>query len=99
MYNYTDITTVHLEITQRCQAACPMCDRNENGGPDNRHINNAELSLADCKRIFPPNFIKQINGLGMERNDIKGNLIIKFNLKYFEIVFVKNIIPNPIKKV
>ena len=27
MYNYKEITTVHLEITQRCQAACPMCDR------------------------------------------------------------------------
>jgi MoaA/NifB/PqqE/SkfB family radical SAM enzyme len=65
MYNYTDITTVHLEITQRCQAACPMCDRNENGGPDNRHINNAELSLADCKRIFPPNFIKQLKTMYM----------------------------------
>jgi MoaA/NifB/PqqE/SkfB family radical SAM enzyme len=60
MYNYNDITTVHLEITQRCQAACPMCDRNMNGGKDNPHITNAELSLADCKRIFPIDFIKQL---------------------------------------
>ena len=47
MYRYEDIETVHLEITQKCQAACPMCDRNENGGVDNRHITNAELSLHD----------------------------------------------------
>ena len=50
MYNYEDIRTVHLEITQKCQAACPMCDRNENGGVDNRHIDNSELSLHDCQR-------------------------------------------------
>ena len=60
MYNYNDIKEVHLEITQKCQAACPMCDRNENGGKDNRHIINAELSLADCKRIFEPEFIAQL---------------------------------------
>jgi MoaA/NifB/PqqE/SkfB family radical SAM enzyme len=35
MYNYEDIREVHLEVTQRCNAACPMCDRNENGGAVN----------------------------------------------------------------
>ena len=35
MYKSHDITDVHLEITQRCQAACPMCDRNQEGGADN----------------------------------------------------------------
>ena len=65
MYRYNEITTVHLEVTQRCQAACPMCDRNENGGPDNRHITNAELSLEDCQRIFPPEFIKQLKVMYM----------------------------------
>jgi MoaA/NifB/PqqE/SkfB family radical SAM enzyme len=48
MYSYDEITTVHLEVTQRCQASCPMCDRNENGGVDNKHITNAELTLEDC---------------------------------------------------
>jgi len=65
MYNYEDIKQVHLEVTQRCQAACPMCDRNENGGADNRHIDNSELSLADCERIFSPEFIKQLNTMYM----------------------------------
>jgi len=65
VYTYEDIKTVHLEITQRCQAACPMCDRNENGGVDNRHITNAELSLEDCKKIFPIEFIKQLNTMYM----------------------------------
>jgi MoaA/NifB/PqqE/SkfB family radical SAM enzyme len=65
MYNYNEVEIVHLEITQRCQAACPMCDRNENGGVDNTHITNAELSLEDCKRIFPIDFIKQLKTMYM----------------------------------
>jgi len=65
MYNYSDIRQVHLEITQRCQAACPMCDRNENGGADNKHITNAELSLEQCKKIFSPEFISQLDTMYM----------------------------------
>jgi len=65
LYRYEDVRMVHLEITQRCQAACPMCDRNMNGGDDNPHITNAELSLEDCKRIFKPEFIAQLNTMYM----------------------------------
>ena len=65
MYRYEDIKEVHLEVTQRCQAACPMCDRNMNGGADNPHITNAELTLDDCKRIFKPEFIKQLKTMYM----------------------------------
>ena len=65
MYSYDEITTVHLEVTQRCQASCPMCDRNENGGVDNKHITNAELTIDDCKRIFKPEFICQLKTMYM----------------------------------
>ena len=65
IYTYDQIKTVHLEVTQRCQAACPMCDRNMNGGADNPHITNAELSFEDCKRIFEPDFIKQLKTMYM----------------------------------
>lgn len=67
MYNYQDIRTVHLEITQRCSASCPMCDRNENGGPVNKHIRNneQELSLEDCQDIFSPEFIRQLDTMYM----------------------------------
>ena len=83
MYNYNEITTVHLEITQRCQAACPMCDRNENGGPDNRHITNAELTLADCKRIFPPAFVKQLKTMYMCGN-LGDPIVARDTLEVFE---------------
>ena len=65
MYKYKDIRKVHLEITQKCQAACPMCDRNENGGAENKHMTNAELSLDDCKKIFTPEFIGQLDAMYM----------------------------------
>ena len=65
MYNYKNIKTIHLEVTQNCQASCPMCDRNQNGGALNPHINLDELSLEDCKRIFEPEFIAQLNTMYM----------------------------------
>ena len=65
MYQYKDIKTVHLEVTQNCQASCPMCDRNQNGGAVNPHINLNELTLEDCKKIFKPEFIQQLNTMYM----------------------------------
>jgi len=65
MYRYQDIKTVHLEVTQNCQAACPMCDRNCNGEGVNPHINLDELSLEDCKNIFQPQFIRQLDTMYM----------------------------------
>ena len=82
MYNYHNIKQVHLEVTQRCQAACPMCDRNENGGADNQHITNAELSLADCKRIFKPEFIQQLDSMYMCGN-LGDPIVAKDTLKIF----------------
>jgi MoaA/NifB/PqqE/SkfB family radical SAM enzyme len=63
MYKIEDIKSVHLEITQNCQAACSMCDRSENGKGLNRHLNLDELTLADIKKIFDPSFIAQLNSL------------------------------------
>ena len=67
MYNYKQINEVHLEVTQRCNASCPMCDRNENGGPVNQHIKNnlQELTLNDCIDIFPADFIAQLKTMYM----------------------------------
>ena len=83
MYRYQDINTVHLEITQKCQAACPMCDRNMNGGADNPHITNAELSLQDCKRIFKPEFISQLKTMYMCGN-LGDPIVAKDTLEVFK---------------
>jgi len=60
MYNSKDITHIHLEPTQKCQAACPMCDRT-----NNHHIKNLELSIYDFKKIVDVEFVKQLNSLIM----------------------------------
>ena len=65
MYNYKDIKQVHLEPTQKCQARCPMCDRNENGGVDNKYLTNADLSLNDIQNIMSEDFVRQLNNLYM----------------------------------
>jgi MoaA/NifB/PqqE/SkfB family radical SAM enzyme len=65
MYNYSDITTVHLEMTEACNASCPMCARNLNGGEVSPLLHGAELSIADIELIFPIDFIKQLNRLYM----------------------------------
>lgn len=65
MYHYEDIRTVHLEVTERCNLSCPMCARNINGGEQNPWIHDAELSLDDIKKIFPNDFIKQLNHIYM----------------------------------
>lgn len=83
MYTYKDIRAVHLEVTQRCQAACPMCDRNHNGGQDNRHITNAELTLEDCKKIFKPEFIAQLDTMYMCGN-LGDPIVAKDTLEIFE---------------
>jgi|688.fasta_scaffold21685_6 MoaA/NifB/PqqE/SkfB family radical SAM enzyme len=65
LYHFNEIKTIHLEITDSCNAACPMCARNINGGEDNPQLPNTELYLDDVKKIFTPEFIKQLDRLYM----------------------------------
>ena len=60
MYTYDEIKTVHLEMTERCNAACPQCGRNINGGETNPYLKNRELDLISIQKIFPEKFIKQL---------------------------------------
>lgn len=65
LYKYADIKTIHLEVTDKCNASCPMCARNINGGEDNPQLPNVELSLDDAKKIFEPAFIRQLDRMYM----------------------------------
>tara|TARA_B100001057_G_scaffold59420_1_gene52670 strand:+ start:1086 stop:2150 length:1065 start_codon:yes stop_codon:yes gene_type:complete len=83
MYALEDIKTIHLEVTQNCQAACPMCDRNMNGEGVNPHINLDELKLEDCKQIFKPNFIAQLKTMYMCGN-LGDPIVAKDTLEIFQ---------------
>ena len=83
MYNYEDIKSIHLEVTQNCQAACPMCDRNMNGVGITPHINLDELSLVDCMNIFSPMFVKQLDTMYMCGN-LGDPIVAKDTLEIFK---------------
>lgn len=52
MINFTDIKQVHIELTTRCQAQCPMCPRNYRGMDYNSGYPVTELTLADVQQLF-----------------------------------------------
>ena len=60
LYHYDDLRIVHLELTHRCNAACPMCARNIHGGAVNPDMPLSELSLADVRKILLPDFIGRL---------------------------------------
>jgi MoaA/NifB/PqqE/SkfB family radical SAM enzyme len=65
MYNYEDITSIHLEVTTRCQARCPMCPRRVNGGPELDGLDLTEISYATFIEWFPISFVQQLKFLNM----------------------------------
>jgi len=60
VFSFDSLKMVELEITNRCQAECPMCPRNIHGGIENplMHIN--DWTLEDFKSIFSTASIRQI---------------------------------------
>lgn len=65
IYDYYDIKSVHLEVTSKCNASCPMCARNVLGGKTNPQLPLSELTLDDCKKMFPVDFVKRLNRMFM----------------------------------
>lgn len=56
---YEDIRGLHLELTTKCNAFCPMCNRNYKGKVREK-LKMTELSLSDCKKILNGNFLKML---------------------------------------
>lgn len=64
MNNYpSTIKSVHIELTDKCQAACPMCARNYNGGAVRPFIKNSEISIEQFKAWFSPEFLAGLDTL------------------------------------
>nr|WP_276606981.1 radical SAM protein [Ramlibacter henchirensis] len=47
-------------MTTRCNAACPMCSRNERGGFQIADLPQVDLTLLEVQRMLPPHFIEQL---------------------------------------
>lgn len=82
MYDLKDIRSVHLEITSNCQASCPMCARNIQGGIVNPFINVTEITFEMFKEWFPVDFLKQLDKLYMCGN-LGDPIIAKDTLEIF----------------
>lgn len=52
--------SAHLEISDRCQAGCPMCGRTKLiDGTDSSYIDNVDLSYEDIYKAFSPEYLKE----------------------------------------
>ena len=85
MYNYNDIKSVHLEITSKCQARCPMCPRRIHGGPLLDGIYLKEIDSYTFKEWFQQDFISQLSHLSMCGN-LGDPIIAKDTLEIFEYI-------------
>jgi MoaA/NifB/PqqE/SkfB family radical SAM enzyme len=56
---------MHIEISNRCQASCPMCPRNIKGSIENPLIQNAEWTLSEFKTIFNSDLLEHLEFLTM----------------------------------
>lgn len=63
MINYRNIEQVHVELTAKCQASCPMCARNIHGGVDNPNLVITEIDFELFKKIFHKQFLLQLKAI------------------------------------
>ena len=61
MYSISDIRTLHIELTDKCQAQCPMCARNYHGYGTRSFIKNKDVTLLEFKHWFPKEFLSQLS--------------------------------------
>lgn len=60
MLNFSQLEQIHLEISNNCQASCPMCSRNVNGGQENPLVKINNWSLDNFKTVMSPEVLNQI---------------------------------------
>jgi len=60
MFDFTELESLHLEITNNCQASCPMCTRNIHGGIENPNLQKNGWTLSQYKKILNEEVCNQI---------------------------------------
>ena len=68
MIDYLSIRSVHLEISTRCNASCPLCPRNTAGFDQDLGYPLHDMTLSEAKQIFTQSFLSQLNKI-----EINGN--------------------------
>lgn len=60
MFKFNELKQIHLEITNNCQASCPMCTRNVHGGLPNLNLKITDWTLEKYKTILSEEVLNQI---------------------------------------
>lgn len=60
MFNFNNLKTIQIEITNRCQASCPMCLRNIHGGIDNPSLRLSDWTLRQFQETFNSEVLNQL---------------------------------------
>jgi len=63
MFLFNELKSIHVEITTRCQASCPMCSRNYRGGMDNPNLVLADWTAEEFTAILPKEALTQLEGI------------------------------------
>jgi MoaA/NifB/PqqE/SkfB family radical SAM enzyme len=74
MLKLPEIRRVHIELTTRCNARCPMCMRNYRGVDYNSGYPDTELYLSDIKHIFKKPLLDQLASNTIYGVNFNGNL-------------------------
>lgn len=78
MFSFTDLKSVHIEISNRCQAQCPMCSRNHHGGVENPLLREADWTIKDFIHVFNAEVKSQIEKITFCGNF--GDPLLNFHL-------------------
>jgi len=68
MLKYENIRRVHLEISTRCNAACPECPRNFRGVDVIDNFPLCDMTLDQVKKIFLKQFLQQLEQILINGN-------------------------------
>lgn len=60
MFKFNELKTVHLEISTRCQASCPMCPRKYHGGVENPNLKLADWTYDEFVTVFTSEVYQQL---------------------------------------
>ncbi len=68
LFSLSRTLNFHLELTDKCNAGCPMCGRTvqmDRCRPNIEKVRNIELSLNVIKRNFPPDFCRRVDTIDL----------------------------------
>lgn len=60
MFKFSELKSLHVELTSVCQASCPMCARNNHGGLPNNNLPIDEITVEQFKQICTEEVLVQL---------------------------------------